>query len=81
MRMAFDFNTTTAMLKQYDIITIAPMMKTDFLKQMVTKAEMLSDPEIAYIYSDEDSADGEHIIYSLYCHSHKVIVDNSHIKQ
>ena len=50
MRTAFDFNTTTAMLKQYDIITIAPMMKTNFLKQMVTKAEMLSDPEIAYIY-------------------------------
>ena len=50
MRMAFDFNTTTAMLKQYDIIIIAPMMKTDFVKQMVTKAEMLSDPEIAYIY-------------------------------
>ena len=64
MKMTVEFNTTTAMLKQYCVVAIAPMSKSTLIQGILYKKGIFSDPEVAYIYSqaNEECLDGEHLI-------------------
>ena len=53
--MAVEFNSATAMLKQYSIAIIAPLHKTTLIQNILDEKKTLMSSEVAYIWTKENA--------------------------